>query len=75
MSDTGWVVAGDGYRYLRRVGNMFLDVRFTWQGCGWEALRVCPDDYHRFGRGRTLRLAKAAAMRVARRWNEEADHE
>lgn len=73
MAEPTWTVAGDGYRFLRQVGNVFLDVKFGWQGHWWHARRVHAGDYERFGGCRTLSGAKAAAMRVARKWNQE-DH-
>ena len=74
MKDTGWLVADDGYDYVRQIGPVFLRVQFRWGGCEWEVYRAVasPRRWHRFGiNHRTVALAKRAAMRVAKRWLRE----
>ena len=72
MSETPWIAAGDGCHHVRQVGPVFLHVRFGWGGHDWEANRATARDWRRFGVcHRTLKSAKAAAMRVARRWIQE----
>ena len=62
--------------YLRLHRGVFLNLRRTWQGIAWDAWRACGrGKVHRCGTCRTVALAKAAAMRVARQWSmeEQAD--
>jgi len=61
--------------YLRLHHGVFLHLEHTWQGVAWEAWRACGRQVHRFGTCRTVALAKAAAMRVARQWAEEGERD